>query len=71
MKKKKKLIFQDDDELEEFYEKYGYEPDEQGNDVLDKIIPELFIDINCNHWISQIFSTDTIIQLPDDLKLLF
>ena len=33
---KKKIIFHDDDELEEFYSQYGYEPDEQSYETENK-----------------------------------
>jgi len=33
----KRVIFDDDDDQEEFYDRYGYEPDEQRIDVLSKI----------------------------------
>ena len=36
-----KILFKDDDELEEFYEKYGYEPDEQSKETQEKSICEI------------------------------
>jgi hypothetical protein len=33
----KRVIFDDDDDQEEFYDRYGYEPDEQRVDILSKI----------------------------------
>ena len=52
---KKQLIdFDDDDELEEFYFRYGYEPDEQKQEIQDKSI----IKIKKNHihtWINTLF----------------
>lgn len=34
----KRIDFMDDDEMEEFYDHYGYEPDEQPTEILDKSI---------------------------------
>tara|TARA_B100000035_G_C21035688_1_gene570800 strand:+ start:3491 stop:4600 length:1110 start_codon:yes stop_codon:yes gene_type:complete len=51
----KQLIdFDDDDELEEFYFRYGYEPDEQKQEIQDKST----LQIKNNHiynWINEIF----------------
>jgi hypothetical protein len=33
----KRIVFDDDDDQEEFYDRYGYEPDEQRLDILSKI----------------------------------
>ena len=35
---KKEIIFEDDDKMEEFYEQFNYEPDEQPLTVIDKLI---------------------------------
>jgi hypothetical protein len=35
--KMKRIVFDHDDDQEEFYDRYGYEPDEQSVDILDKI----------------------------------
>ena len=35
----RKVIFEDDDMLEEFYANYGYEPDEQPREIWEKNIP--------------------------------
>ena len=35
----RKVVFEDDDMLEEFYSKYGYEPDEQPREIREKNIP--------------------------------
>jgi hypothetical protein len=37
----KKIIFEHDDDLEAFYDKYNYEPDEQKKDVQNKTIQEI------------------------------
>ena len=52
---KKQLIdFEDDDELEEFYFRYGYEPDEQKQEIQDKSIIE--IKNNYIHdWVNTLF----------------
>ena len=33
----KKIVFNDDEEIEEFYEQYGYEPDEQSCEIKNKL----------------------------------
>ena len=38
---KKKVVFQDDDLMDEFYELYGYEPDEQKQSVQNKSIMDI------------------------------
>ena len=51
----KKLIdFDDDDELEEFYFRYGYEPDEQSKEIQDKSIKEIKNNY-IHNWINEIF----------------
>lgn len=40
-KKKKEIEFLDDDEMEAFYQKYGYEPDEQTKEIQEKSIKKI------------------------------
>ena len=56
-RKTKKMLFNNDDNLEEFSEKYDYEPDEQSNEVQGKSI----LDIQKRtprEWIKDIFEVD-------------
>lgn len=39
----KKMEFNDDNDIEEFYEEYGYEPDEQGIDVIGKTLQKIIV----------------------------
>jgi len=39
--KKKEIVFEDEDEYEEFYELYQYEPDEQSKETQEKSIKVL------------------------------
>jgi hypothetical protein len=68
-----KIVFNDDDELEKFYEKYGYEPDEQSSDVHNKGIPDINIEKiftpgtnNLTIWCNAIFKCKPIIELKND-----
>ena len=49
-KKKKEIEFLDDDEMEEFYEKFGYEPDEQTKEIQEKSIKKIK-SIGFNEWL--------------------
>ena len=52
---KKQLIeFEDDDELEKFYEDYGYEPDEQSAEIQQKSSIEINR-TNLKVWLNSIF----------------
>lgn len=52
---KKKVIFHDDDELEEFYSQYGYEPDEQSYETENKRMVHMS-DNNWKNWYNTIFT---------------
>ena len=52
--KKLLITFENEDEYEEFYEEYGYEPDEQSNYVQEKSILEIKKS-NLKQWINSIF----------------
>ena len=43
---KKKIVFHDDDEIEEFYSQYGYEPDEQSYEIENKRVVHMPV----NNW---------------------
>jgi hypothetical protein len=54
---KKELIdFEDEDEYEEFYEEYGYEPDEQSKEVQEKST-KVIEKNTLKNWINDIFET--------------
>ena len=52
--KKQSIDFSDEDEYEEFYEEYGYEPDEQSKEVQEKSICKIEKS-NIKSWINSIF----------------
>tara|TARA_B110000285_G_scaffold235483_2_gene317508 strand:- start:1461 stop:2534 length:1074 start_codon:yes stop_codon:yes gene_type:complete len=54
-KKKQTIDFKDDDEYEEFYEEYGYEPDEQSDDVQGKSICKME-NLTIKMWINSVFN---------------
>ena len=43
MVEERKVVFLDDDRMEEFYQQYGYEPDEQRKEVQNKSILEIVV----------------------------
>ena len=51
---KKQIQFNDDDELEEFYSQYGYDPDEQSTETQKKAL-SLMTDINWKDWYENTF----------------
>jgi len=57
---KKKVIFHDDDELEEFYSQYGYDPDEQSYETENKRIVHMPENIWKNWYDSVFTSTEQI-----------
>jgi hypothetical protein len=50
----KQIQFTDDDELEDFYSQYGYDPDEQSTETQNKAL-SLMTDINWKDWYENIF----------------
>lgn len=56
-----KIVFNNDDELEEFYGLYGYEPDELSSDVQNKLFGVL-PDYNWNHLIHSLFPEELFPQ---------
>jgi hypothetical protein len=52
--KKLTIDFKDEDEYEEFYEEYGYEPDEQSSDIQEKSICKME-NFTIKNWINSIF----------------
>ena len=57
-----KIIFDNDDNLENFYDKYGYEPDEQTTEIQDMSIG--YIDkISKNDWYETIFDKNNLNEI--------
>jgi len=65
--KKYTINFEDDDEYENFYEKYYYEPDEQSKEVQEKSISEI-PEISINDWLNNIFDKINYFRLEDKIK---
>lgn len=65
---KKKPIFLNDDLLEDFYEKYNLEPDEQGSDVIDPSHIEL-TDITSKNLLTKILEKlhSTSVEIPNSM----
>ena len=60
-----KIIFDNDDNLENFYEKYGYEPDEQTSEIQDMSIG--YIDkISKKDWYESIFDENNLNEFVID-----
>jgi hypothetical protein len=67
---KKKIIFHDDDELEEFYSQYGYEPDEQSYETENKRMVHMS-DNNWKSWYNSIFTSSEqkpIYEFKEDFR---
>ena len=74
---KNKIVFQDDDDLELFYSQFGYDPDEQSSETIDK---GLVLNIHGNsntgntftgnwtNWYNDIFTQKPIFEFADDFK---
>ena len=59
------IRFRNDDESEEFYEKYGYEPDEQSKETQEKSILEIPPN-SMKEWLTSIFGKHQLIDLIED-----
>jgi hypothetical protein len=62
-----KITFNDDDHLEDFYSKYGYEPDEQSNKTESKRIIKM-ASHNWKKWYESIFSQKPIYEFNEDFR---
>jgi len=62
-----KIIFEDDDELEEFYSQWGYEPDEQSQETINKRMFQVE-ENNWKKWYNNIFHIKSIYELPEDFR---
>lgn len=64
---KEKIEFEDDDEMEDFYSQWGYEPDEQSTETIDKRMYEIE-KTNWKKWYDNIFKIKSIYELPEDFR---
>lgn len=60
----KKIVFEDDDELEDFYNQWGYEPDEQSQETINKRMFHME-ENNWKKWYDNIFQNKSIYELPE------
>jgi len=65
-----KIIFKDDDECEQFYEEYGYEPDEQSRETQEKSILHMESS-NWEKWYCHIFGEKSIHNFPKDYQFTY
>ena len=65
-----KIVFENDDMLEEFYELYGYEPDEQSKKIQQQSIG-LINDETWNTWYNLYFTNDVCIKLYCNFKFIY
>ena len=65
----KKIVFHDDDELEEFYSEFGYEPDEQTYETENKRIVHM-PENNWKTWYNSIFTSNQkpIYEFTEDFR---
>tara|TARA_Y100000592_G_scaffold7942_1_gene11169 strand:- start:414 stop:1475 length:1062 start_codon:yes stop_codon:yes gene_type:complete len=66
-KNKKQIEFLNDDEMEEFYSQYGYEPDEQSKETQEKSIKNIS-SISFNDWIKIINQPTKSYKIEKKLK---
>jgi hypothetical protein len=62
-----KITFNDEDHLEDFYSKYGYEPDEQSNQTESKRIIKM-ASHNWKKWYESVFSQKPIYEFNDNFR---
>lgn len=65
----KKVVFNDDDSMELFYENYGYEPDEQKKETQEKNIPEIKNDVTWQSFIEKYKTHKGLYKLEEDTVL--
>lgn len=63
----KKIIFNDDDELEEFYSQFGYEPDEQSYETENKRVVTM-PENNWKNWFNDLFNESSIYEFTDEFR---
>ena len=67
---KKKIVFHDDDEIEEFYSQYGYEPDEQSYEIENKRVVHM-TENNWKTWYDSLFTStekNPIYEFKEDFR---
>ena len=64
------ISFKDDDEYEEFSEKYYYEPDEQSLEVQERSIGPIS-EISINDWLAMIFGESKLLELDNKKKYVY
>ena len=67
---KKKIVFHDDDELEDFYSQYGYEPDEQSYETENKRVVHM-PENNWKTWYDSLFTStekNPIYEFKEDFR---
>ena len=67
---KKKIVFHDDDEIEEFYSQYGYEPDEQSYEIENKRVVHM-PENNWKTWYDSLFTStekNPIYEFKEDFR---
>ena len=71
-KNKNKIIFDNDDNLEKFYDKYGYEPDEQTSEIQNTSIGYVK-KLSKNIWYHTLFPAKNLnlFGITNNFKTLF
>ena len=62
-----KIVFHDDDELESFYSQYGYYPDEETSDTLNKGL-KVDDDGDWSHWYNDLFINKPLFEFENNFK---
>ena len=66
----KKITFNNDDDCEDFYESYGYEPDEQSCETVNKHITNMDY-TNWKKWYESIFDEPPIYEFNDNYQFTY
>ena len=62
---KQEIVFECDDKMEQFYVRYGYEPDEQTISVQDKSIMKISVVRNWK-WFNDIYTSNRLFEIYDE-----
>jgi len=62
-----KIVFHDDDEIESFYSQFGYYPDEETNDTLDKGL-KMDTDGDWSQWYNDLFTNKPVFTFDTNFK---
>lgn len=63
-----KIIFNNDNEMEQFYSQYGYQPDEQSWETENKRMIHISTNIGWKDWYDSIFTQKSIFEFADDFR---